>query len=75
MSNKKMRNKPCPCGSSKKFKNCCMRGKKTELSASANSRPTVEPSSLEPLSEIDPLKVYLDLALKKEGCQLQVFVQ
>jgi len=34
------RNSPCPCGSGKKYKQCCLRKEKTQPTEQSNSMPT-----------------------------------
>lgn len=57
-----MRNKPCPCGSGKKFRDCCMGGKKKATSIhSGASQADDSPSSASPIEGFNPFETYKQL--------------
>lgn len=57
-----MRNKPCPCGSGKKFRDCCMNGKKKAPSVHSGASQTNDPPiSASPLEGFNPFEAYKQL--------------
>jgi len=60
MGTKTGRNEPCPCGSGRKFKHCCL--PKEESRGTPLSPETIEAARLEPTWEVDvvPLPIALD---------------
>jgi hypothetical protein len=56
MSHKIGRNDPCPCGSEKKYKHCCMRADEAKGSSAGTHRAPLQFSSL----DAPKIKAFLD---------------
>ena len=56
MSKKIGRNEPCPCGSGKKYKHCCMRAELLKDSTASQGRAPLQSSGL----DAPKIKAYLE---------------
>lgn len=57
MAKKIRRNDPCPCGSGKKYKHCCMRAEQSKESTTSESRSLLQSSGL----DAPKIKAYLGI--------------
>lgn len=58
MSNERIgRNDPCPCGSGKKYKRCCLSDDERHAATRRVAAPTVEPAALAPTRTLDPHRI------------------